>query len=270
MSLTLPQMVAKAQVYLQDTAGARWDPTAVITPFVNDGQRDFARGSKIIKKQATPLSASTNYPGPPGAFYALPTDLLELEAVRCNGIEMVASSIKAMGWNWDTQTGQPVRYLYGDFGLSDIRVWPYPQGGQAWQPGTGYAAGSQVVNGVSVYLCTQTGVSGSAPGPTATSGVIVDGGVHWSYVTVAPVVTIYYTAIPSDLSGSQTSVLPGIYHNALVWYAVAQCYLEDGMFKDPIKGAAFEQLYQRELADATARAGRGFNADAMFVPYRHV
>lgn len=270
MTMNFTQMVAKASEYLQDTTNTRWS-TTTIGNYVNDGQRDFARNSKIVKEQSPPLAGSNTFQTPPGAFYAMPADMLELESVWINGQRMYATSTDAMGWNWDTQAGQPSRYIYGEFGLLDMRVWPYPAGGVKWQPGTVYFTGQQLVNGTNVYLCATSGTSGSAPGPISTTSPVHDNTVTWTYVGTAPSVIVYYAALPADMStGSPTCVLPVQYQLALAWYATAQCYLMAGDYHDPSAGQQFMQLYQRELVDATGRAGRAFNADALSVPYRHV
>lgn len=76
-------------------------------------------------------------------------------------------------------------------------------------------------------------------------------------------VTLYYVYLPPDLvaGGSPTtSVLPQQYHLALVYYAVAMCYLQDSQFRDPSKYTLYWDKYQRELKDAQRAAERRFSA----------
>lgn len=212
VTLSYAQMQQRVSQYLQDPTNARWD-ISTIGPFINDGYRDFCRNSKILKKTATLSVDSTQDPNT--AFYIVPSDMLELEAVWNNKQHQEVTFVNALPWNWETISGVPTRYIYGDFGLGLIRLYPYP-------------------------------------------------------TTASTTLKVYYTYMPSDLTVSgDTPVIPGIYHLALVYYAVAQCYLQDGQYRDPTKGQQFMQLYMKELADASARAARRFNHDGFSIPYRH-
>lgn len=267
MAYTFDALVARAQAYLQDSTGARW-PAALVGAFVNDGQRDFARGSKILKFKYPTLPGSTVNLLPQGAFYTLPSDFFELEGVWCDGRHLAPTTVDCLPWNWDVTTGTATRYIYGDYGPTDIRLYPAPTGGPGWLPSTVYVPGQQAVSNGNVYRCTVGGTSGATP-PSGTT-TFVDGGVTWAYLAVAPVISIYYARLPADIASSSTSPIPPQYHLALAYYATAQCCLLDGQYKDPARGAQFLQLYQHELTDAASRAARRQSADAVTVPYHHV
>lgn len=109
---------------LEDTSNAQWS-AALVGQYVNDAARDFARDTKCIKKLSAALSAAATTPA--NAFYTLPTDLLEIESVWWNGEHIPFAAAVELPYQWDTQTGStPFRAIYGDFGTTELRVYPYP------------------------------------------------------------------------------------------------------------------------------------------------
>lgn len=119
------QMQVRVAEYLEDTSNAQWS-LALVKQYLNDGMRDFARRTKASRKLSAALSASATTPT--NAFYTLPTDLLELEAVHdtVNDIWLEPRDIDSLPPSWDTETGNPSYYLPGTFGWLELRVYPYP------------------------------------------------------------------------------------------------------------------------------------------------
>lgn len=74
-----------------------------------------------------------------------------------------------------------------DFGLVGFNVNGNTPIG-VWAATTGFSSGTTVVNFYNgfAYICTQTGTSGAAPGPTGTGTGIVDGTCKWNYVGTWP------------------------------------------------------------------------------------
>lgn len=64
------------------------------------------------------------------AFYTVPSDLHELESVWVNGYRVPMASAVNLPYQWDRQTAgaasQPTAYVFGDFGFTVVRFWPYP------------------------------------------------------------------------------------------------------------------------------------------------
>lgn len=64
------------------------------------------------------------------AFYTVPSDLHELESVWVNGYRVPIASATSLPYQWDRQTAgaasQPTAYVFGDFGFTVVRFWPYP------------------------------------------------------------------------------------------------------------------------------------------------
>ncbi|MFN2549594.1 MAG: hypothetical protein ABR567_19400 [Myxococcales bacterium] len=56
----------------------------------------------------------------------------------------------------------------------------------AWNAGTAYFTGNQVVNGADLYQCVTAGTSASSGGPTGTGTTIADGTAVWKRVSTAP------------------------------------------------------------------------------------
>ena len=119
------ELQTRTAEYLEDTANAQWS-LALVKQYLNDGARDFARRTKAYRRLSAVLSASATTPA--NAFYTLPTDLLELEAVHdtVNDEWLGARSTDTLTESWDTETGNPSWYLYGEFGWTELRVYPYP------------------------------------------------------------------------------------------------------------------------------------------------
>lgn len=227
MSMTFLQMITRVSEILEDVAATRWgnnvDPTnanGVIARHLNDAQRDFARGTKVCKKESTALvnSATT----PLYAFYTLPTDFLELDeagdgAVWNAGIRLYPVERGQLGDLWTTATGTPVNYLpLESYGLTEMRVYPYP-------------------------------------------------------TSTLTALKLFYAYLPADMAANGTiSPIPPMYHQALVWYAVAQALSTLSQYANRDKAQVYMGMYERELADARTRVGRRFSSQPAYIPYRHV
>jgi hypothetical protein len=111
--------------YLEDTSNAQWS-LALVKQYLNDAVRDFARRTKSYRRLSAALTASATTPT--NAFYTMPTDILEVEAVHdtVNDLWLAPRGVDTLPPSWDTETGNPSWYLYGEFGWTELRVYPYP------------------------------------------------------------------------------------------------------------------------------------------------
>lgn len=120
------EIQTRVREYLEDenSSSYQWSAT-IVKRYINDAVRDFARRTKCYKRLSSALSASATTPT--SAFYTLPTDLLEIEAVQdtVHDVWLVKTAIDLLPGNWETDTGNPYAYLFGDFGWSELRVYPY-------------------------------------------------------------------------------------------------------------------------------------------------
>lgn len=135
MSITTPvdflELQTRAREILEDTGtNLQWSDV-ILKRYLNDAAQDFAIRTKCIRKYSGALSASTTFDATkPYAFYALPTDIHELESVWVNGYHVPQARVSRLPYQWDIETcssaAEPTAYIYGDFGLSVLRFWPYP------------------------------------------------------------------------------------------------------------------------------------------------
>lgn len=119
------ELKTRVAEYLEDTSNAQWS-AALVGQYINDAVRDFARRTKCYRRLSAALSASATTPT--NAFYTLPTDLMELEAVEdtVNNNWLRPRSVDTLPETWATETGTPSWYLFGEFGWTELRVYPYP------------------------------------------------------------------------------------------------------------------------------------------------
>lgn len=115
---------------LEDASFAQWSST-IVERYLNDAAQDFAIRTKCIRKYSSALSAATTFDASkPYAFYSVPTDIHEIESVWVNGYHVPQARTDRLPYQWDTETAgstsDPTAYIYGDFGLTVIRFWPYP------------------------------------------------------------------------------------------------------------------------------------------------
>lgn len=118
------EMQTRVAAILEDTGNTQWSLT-LVKQYINDGLRDFAKRTKAYHKLSSALSASATTPT--SAFYTLPTDLLEVEAVHdtVNDVWLERRDVDSLPPSWDTETGTPAWYLFGEFGWTELRVYPY-------------------------------------------------------------------------------------------------------------------------------------------------
>ena len=131
MALTLDVLIIRAAEFLEDTAYGRWT-AALITKYINDAQRDFARGARCCRKYSAALVVSATTPT--YAFYTLPTDLLEIAPAGVwtttsgQNIQLPPAAVSDLGDNWDNVSGDPPSCYINllEFGMTELRVWPTP------------------------------------------------------------------------------------------------------------------------------------------------
>lgn len=125
MAYTFATLKTRVGLLLDDAAGTRWDPTNVVGPFINDALIDFCKRTRCLQKYSTALSAAATTPT--SAFYTLPTDCVEILSVvdTVNLVKLIRINVDELPQGWEGYTGQPWRYLYGPFGLLEMRVYPY-------------------------------------------------------------------------------------------------------------------------------------------------
>ena len=125
--MNLLQLRTRVSEFLEDTGFTQWS-AALIDQYLNDGMADFAKQTKCYRRYSSALSASATTPA--NAFYTLPSDLHELESVWVNGYHVPKATAVQLPYQWDTQTAgassQPTAYVFGDFGFTELRFWPYP------------------------------------------------------------------------------------------------------------------------------------------------
>ena len=95
----------------------------------------------------------------------------------------------------------------------------------------------------------------------------------WPYPAAAlTALKVWYTAVPPAMANDTDPAtgIPGAFHQALVYFAVAACYrrnFEDG---DVRKSQEFMALYARELETCLASTTRRRTSGAVTVPYREI
>ena len=83
---------------------------------------------------------------------------------------------------------------------------------------------------------------------------------------------VWYTAVPAAMSGDNDTPtgIPGVFHPALAFYAVAECYrrnFEDG---DIRKAAEFSALYAAAVLNCASSTARRRTSAPVTIPYREV
>lgn len=87
-------------------------------------------GSSLVLSNAATTSATVTLTSTAYAFYSMPSDVHELEGVWVNGYNVPQARADRLPYQWDIETcnstADPTAYLYGDYGLSVMRFWPFP------------------------------------------------------------------------------------------------------------------------------------------------
>lgn len=103
--------------------------TTGITPGTTIVSVDVPNATLTMSAPAT-ATGSVTLTDTAFAFYSVPTDIHELESVWVNGYHVPQARVGRLPYQWDIEvcnsTSEPSAYLYGDFGLSVIRFWPFP------------------------------------------------------------------------------------------------------------------------------------------------
>lgn len=115
----------RASEYLEDAGNVQWT-AALVGQYINDAVRDFARRTKCYHRMSAALTEAATTPD--NAFYTLPTDLMELEAVEdtVNGGWLRRRNLGDLPEGWAAETGTPSWYVYGELGWTELRVYPIP------------------------------------------------------------------------------------------------------------------------------------------------
>lgn len=75
-------------------------------------------------------------------------------------------------------------------------------------------------------------------------------------------VRVVGTALPPALVGdTDVPQIHEMYHECLVWGAVARCYMKDFEYSDPNKRAYYESRFEAVIAEASRMTARGFARD---------
>lgn len=103
--------------------------TTGITPGTTIVSVDAANSTLTLSAAAT-AAGSVTLTDTAFAFYSVPSDIHELESVWVNGYHVPQARASRLPYQWDIETcsstAEPTAYIYGDFGLSVLRFWPYP------------------------------------------------------------------------------------------------------------------------------------------------
>lgn len=130
MPFTFATIKTRVAEILEDASFTQWSQ-ALVGQYVNDAARDFVMRTKCIRKYSGALPAATTFDvNKQFAFYTAPSDIHELESVWVNGYHVPQARAGRLPYQWDIETcgstSEPSAYIYGDFGLSVIRFWPFP------------------------------------------------------------------------------------------------------------------------------------------------
>lgn len=87
-------------------------------------------GSSLVMSASATAANTVTLTDKAFAYYTVPSDIHELESVWVNGYHVPQARVGRLPYQWDIETcasvSEPSAYLYGDFGLSVIRFWPFP------------------------------------------------------------------------------------------------------------------------------------------------
>lgn len=107
--------------------------TGALTTGINPGTTviavDVANSTLTLSANAT-AAGSVTLTDSAFAFYTMPADIHELEGVWVNGYHVPQARADRLPYQWDIETcsstSDPTAYIYGDYGLSVVRFWPFP------------------------------------------------------------------------------------------------------------------------------------------------
>lgn len=261
--MTIDQMITRAGVELVDPNHNRFTSAAIVY-YLNDAQREFARLTRVCRKKSGALTVSTATPA--ASLYTLPSDFLELEVggvwLQLDGggeKRLPIVSLSELPDGWSTAGGTPTNALdMLELGITELRLYPYPDDGAAWAAATAYALGATARNNGNVYTVTTAGTSAGSGGPSGTGTGITDNTVVWEYTRPITDVRIYYSYQPADMvaSSGTTTAIPQAYHLALVNYAVAKCLLTSRDDQDLKVAQVYMDMYSKDLAAAKLQTAR--------------
>lgn len=120
---TALELLAIVTATLNDAAYTRW-PKAELLGYMNEAQRDIARRTGLFRTVATLAVDATQTPAT--AFYTMPADMLELKRLTLDGDQLHRTTLEALGDRAEDVTGRASEYLYGDYGPTLLRLYPYP------------------------------------------------------------------------------------------------------------------------------------------------
>ena len=110
------------------------------------------------------------------------------------GAAFANTFINCHGSSWTTSVFE----MAGGPGTNLIGCYAHDFPGGNWIPNYAFSAGTQILNGSNLYICTVAGVTAASGGPTGTGTGIGDGTCVWNYVGMgAPGIAgfrIYFTA----------------------------------------------------------------------------
>lgn len=115
---------------LGDPEGDRWGVDEVMA-YLDEAQEDYGDRTGIF---GAALSATLNSDLTPAyAFYDLPADFSQLQALAYDGRELAPMPIAQLEGadGWRTETGEPSWYILGPWGYRTIRLYPYPSASAA-------------------------------------------------------------------------------------------------------------------------------------------
>ena len=190
--------------WLQDPTYVRWTQ-AEIERYINDALSDFCNRVQILRRTAHLAPDPNEYPL--GAFWVLPSDLLQLKRIEWMGLPLREVDEEHAGANyptgWIQESGQPNWFLMASWGNADVRLYPYTVSSPAF-PTTAPTAGTGASGGPRTYCVTFVDTSGneSFPSPFASTTLCYGAGSGLSAIPTGPSGiasrNIYATSIGSN------------------------------------------------------------------------
>lgn len=160
--------------------------------------------------------------------------------------------------------GKPLPIIWGTAKVGALLLettTPSPFTPPAWvaYPTAGaYNYGSIVTNGGNVYWCSKSGVPAGSGGPTGTGTGIVDGTVHWDYVTGGG--TLYYQDFVAALAEGFDDVNGGADTSGQLLFWDKEQFGSGRSFYKGVSGAVF-------LADGSQTTARGTGHEPTGYPH---